>query len=70
VGRACSTNRKKWNTFRILVGKSEGKRPLGRTKTIFKRQIYKFACGVKMEAKYFSETSVNSHETKRCYNGS
>jgi hypothetical protein len=30
VGRACSTNWKKRNTYRILVGKPEGKRPLGR----------------------------------------
>jgi hypothetical protein len=27
MGRACSTN---WNAYRILVGKPEGKRPLGR----------------------------------------
>jgi hypothetical protein len=30
MGRACSTNRKKRNAYRILVGKPEGKRPLGR----------------------------------------
>jgi hypothetical protein len=28
VGRACSTNGEKRNTYRILVGKPEGKRPL------------------------------------------
>jgi hypothetical protein len=28
--RACSTNREKRNAYRILVGNSEGKRPLGR----------------------------------------
>jgi hypothetical protein len=27
---ACSTNGREWNVFRILVGKSEGKRLLGR----------------------------------------
>jgi hypothetical protein len=27
---ACSTNREKMNAYRILVGKPEGKRPLGR----------------------------------------
>jgi hypothetical protein len=27
---ACSTNREKWNAYRILVGKLEGKRLLGR----------------------------------------
>jgi hypothetical protein len=30
IGRACSTNGEKRNAFRILVGKPEGKRPLGR----------------------------------------
>jgi hypothetical protein len=30
MGRACSTNGKKRNAYRILVGKPEGKRPLGR----------------------------------------
>jgi hypothetical protein len=30
VGRECSTNGEKRNAYRILVGKSEGKRQLGR----------------------------------------
>jgi hypothetical protein len=30
MGRACSTNGGKMNADRILVGKPEGKRPLGR----------------------------------------
>jgi hypothetical protein len=30
MGRACSTNGKKRNACRILVGKAEGKIPLGR----------------------------------------
>jgi hypothetical protein len=30
MGRACSTNEEKRNACRILVGKPEGKRPLGR----------------------------------------
>jgi hypothetical protein len=30
MDRACSTNREKRNAYRILVGKPEGKRPLGR----------------------------------------
>jgi hypothetical protein len=29
MGRACSTKGAKRNTYRILVGKPEGKRPLG-----------------------------------------
>jgi hypothetical protein len=30
MGRACSTNGEKRNEYTILVGKPEGKRPLGR----------------------------------------
>jgi hypothetical protein len=30
MGRACSTNGGKRNAYRILVGKPEGKRPLGK----------------------------------------
>jgi hypothetical protein len=30
MGRACSTNGAKKNAYRILMGKPEGKRPLGR----------------------------------------
>jgi hypothetical protein len=30
MGGACSTNGEKRNVYRILVGKPEGKRPLGR----------------------------------------
>jgi hypothetical protein len=29
MGRSCSTNGEKINAYRILVGKPEGKRPLG-----------------------------------------
>jgi hypothetical protein len=30
MGRVYSTNGEKWNTYRILVGKPDGKKPLGR----------------------------------------
>jgi hypothetical protein len=29
MGRACSTNEERRNSYRILVGEPEGKRPLG-----------------------------------------
>jgi hypothetical protein len=32
MGRACSTNGDKRDAYRILVGKAEGKRPLGRAR--------------------------------------
>jgi hypothetical protein len=32
MGGACSTNGEKRNTCRLLVGKPEGKRPLGRAR--------------------------------------
>jgi hypothetical protein len=31
MGRACSSNGDKGNSYKILVGKPEGKRPKGRT---------------------------------------
>jgi hypothetical protein len=37
MGRACSTNGENWNAYRILVGKPEGKRPLGRPR---RRWVY------------------------------
>jgi hypothetical protein len=33
MGRACSTNGEKRNAYRILVGKQEGNRPLGRPRS-------------------------------------
>jgi hypothetical protein len=33
--RACSTNEEKRNAYRILVGKPEGKRPLGRPRSVW-----------------------------------
>jgi hypothetical protein len=33
MGRTCSTNGEKRNAYRILVGKPEGKRPLGRPRS-------------------------------------
>jgi hypothetical protein len=32
MGKACGTNGDKRNAYRILVGKPEGKRPLGRSR--------------------------------------
>jgi hypothetical protein len=37
MGRACSTNGGTRNAYRILVGKPEGKRPLGRPR---RRWVY------------------------------
>jgi hypothetical protein len=39
MGRACTTRWKKMNAYRILVGKSEGKRPLGKTRRILEDNI-------------------------------
>jgi hypothetical protein len=33
VGGACSTNGEKRNAYRLLVGKPEGRRPLGRPRS-------------------------------------
>jgi hypothetical protein len=41
MGRACSTNGEKRNAYRMLVGKPEGKRPLG-------RQIRRWVDNIKM----------------------
>jgi hypothetical protein len=32
VGRTCGTNGEKRNVYRLLIGKPEGKRPLGRSR--------------------------------------
>jgi hypothetical protein len=37
MGRACSTNRTKWNTYRILLGEPERKRLVGRPR---RRLVY------------------------------
>jgi hypothetical protein len=39
MGRACSTNRAKRSAYRILVGKSGGKRQLGRPKRMWEDTI-------------------------------
>jgi hypothetical protein len=39
MGRACSTNGEKRNAYRALVGKPEGKRPLGRPKRRWENNI-------------------------------
>jgi hypothetical protein len=41
MGRACRTNGEKPNACRILVGRSEGKRPLGRPRR-------RLVCSIKM----------------------
>jgi hypothetical protein len=35
MGMACSTNLEKRNAYRILLGKPEGKRPLGRLRYVW-----------------------------------
>jgi hypothetical protein len=30
MGGACGTNGKKWNAYKLLLGKPEGSRPLGK----------------------------------------
>jgi hypothetical protein len=39
MGGACSTNGENRNAYRILVGKLEGKRPLGRPKCRWEDKI-------------------------------
>jgi hypothetical protein len=39
MGRACSINREKRNDYRMLVGKPEAKRPLGRPRSRWVRDI-------------------------------
>jgi hypothetical protein len=42
MGRACSTNITKKNAYRIVVGKLEGERPLG-------RRIHRWVDNIKMD---------------------
>jgi hypothetical protein len=39
MGRACNTHEAKRNAYRILVGKPEGKRPLGRPRRMWEDDI-------------------------------
>jgi hypothetical protein len=39
VGRICGTNGEEGNMYRLLVGKPEGKRPLGRPRRRWKYNI-------------------------------
>jgi hypothetical protein len=39
MGRACSTNGERRNAYRILVGKPEGNRPLGRPRRRYVNNI-------------------------------
>jgi hypothetical protein len=39
LNRACSTDREKRNAYKILVGKPEGKTPLGKSRCIWKDNI-------------------------------
>jgi hypothetical protein len=39
MDRACSTNGKRRNAYRMLVGKPEGRRPLGRPRRWWVRNI-------------------------------
>jgi hypothetical protein len=41
MGKACSTNGEKRNASRILVGKPEGKRPIGRPRRTWADNIKK-----------------------------
>jgi hypothetical protein len=49
MGRACSKNGAKRNAYRILVGKPEGRRPLGRPKCRLvdniKTELREIECG-------------------------
>jgi hypothetical protein len=45
MGMACTTNWEKRNAYRILVGKPEGKRPLG-------RQRHRWVDNIKMNLRY------------------
>jgi hypothetical protein len=46
IRRACSTNGEKRIAYRILVGKAEGKRPLGRLR---RRWLYNIKIGLKRD---------------------
>jgi hypothetical protein len=39
MGRACSTNGEKFNAYRILVGKPEGRRPRGRPRNRWRNNM-------------------------------
>jgi hypothetical protein len=52
MDRACSTNGEKKNAYRILMGKSEGKRPLGRPR---RRWVY----NIKMDLREIGRDGID-----------
>jgi hypothetical protein len=46
MGRACIMDEEKRNAYRILVGKPEGKRPLGRLRRLCENNIKKDLRGI------------------------
>jgi hypothetical protein len=69
VGRTCGTNGAKRNVYRLLVGKPEGKRPLGRTRRTWidkiKMDLFEMGFGIVdwiglAQDRYSWRTLVNS----------
>jgi hypothetical protein len=46
MGKTCSTNGEKRNAYRILVGKPEGKKPLGRPRRRWEGNIKMYLRGI------------------------
>jgi hypothetical protein len=71
MGWSCSTNGWKRNAYRLLVGKPEGKRPLGRPRSRWvdniRMDLGEVGWPFKLEAMCSSETFVKCQRTIRCY---
>jgi hypothetical protein len=63
MGRTCSTNEDKRNAYRILTGKPEGKRPLGRSRR-------RWVDNIKMELREMGWGGMDwidlAHDRDRC----
>jgi hypothetical protein len=62
MGRACSTNGEKGSAYSILVGKPEGRRPLGRSRRRWVDNIKMDLGEIRWDGRYWIELAQNGDQ--------